>query len=208
MHKVLQKIDAYYTARLAEHGATPRGVDWNSTESQHLRFEQFLRAIPPSGPVSVLDYGCGYGAFYEFVTKLNPQVRYVGFDVAAAMIETAQSRYPDARFTADFSSLQPADVVIASGIFNVKMDVSVHEWESYVFETLERMSALAKSAMAFNMLTMYSDADRMRADLYYADPHRMFDWCRTRYGRWIATLHDYGLYEFTTIARKLSAGTA
>lgn len=207
LRKVLQKIDAYYTGRIREHGATPRGVDWNSAQSQRVRFEQLSRIVPSTGPVTVLDYGCGYGAFYEFVTNRNSEVRYVGFDLSHAMIQAARERYGGITFTSDADSLERVDAVIASGIFNVKMDVSPEDWETYVFQTLRHMAALAKDAMAFNMLTVYSDADRMRPDLYYADPHRIFDWCRQHYGPWVATMHDYGLYEFTTLARKVPQTT-
>src|SRR6202008_912300 len=33
----------YYAARLREHGATARGVDWNSAEGQTTRFAQLAR---------------------------------------------------------------------------------------------------------------------------------------------------------------------
>ena len=43
--------------------------------------------------------------------------------------------------------------------------------------------------------------ERMRPDLYYADPCRLFDHCKRRYSRHVALLHDYGLYEFTILVR-------
>ena len=55
---------------------------------------------------------------------------------------------------------------------------------------------------AFNCLTSYSDADKMRDDLYYADPCKLFDRCKRRYSRRVALLHDYGLWEFTILVRK------
>jgi hypothetical protein len=42
----------------------------------------------------------------------------------------------------------------------------------------------------------------MRANLYYADPLYLFDHCRVHYSKWVALLHDYGLYEFTVVVRK------
>ena len=42
---LLHEIANYYTQKLAEHGTTSRGVDWNSAESQVLRFEQLARII-------------------------------------------------------------------------------------------------------------------------------------------------------------------
>ena len=44
---LLRQTEAYYTARVREHGATARGVDWNSPESQALRFQQLLRIVDP-----------------------------------------------------------------------------------------------------------------------------------------------------------------
>ena len=43
--------------------------------------------------------------------------------------------------------------------------------------------------------------DRMRDDLYYADPGFVFDHCKRRYSRHVALLHDYGLWEFTVLVR-------
>jgi hypothetical protein len=42
----------------------------------------------------------------------------------------------------------------------------------------------------------------MREDLFYADPCELFDYCKTRFARNVALLHDYGLYEFTILVRK------
>jgi len=201
--EVLRKIDAYYTGKLQLHGTTPRGVDWNSAEAQTIRFEQITRICPSAGAYTVLDYGCGYGALAPFLLERNAQTCYVGYDVSADMIAAAQRLHsgPSVRFTSRASEISSVDVTVASGIFSVKMDVSDADWEAYIFETLDRMAAASASAFSFNMLTMYSDRDRMRGDLYYGDPHRLFDHCRTKYSRNVALLHDYGLYEFTMLVR-------
>ncbi len=41
----------------------------------------------------------------------------------------------------------------------------------------------------------------MRTDLYYGDPIFFFEHCRTTFGRHVALLHDYPLYEFTILVR-------
>ncbi|MBI1854500.1 MAG: class I SAM-dependent methyltransferase, partial [Chloroflexi bacterium] len=74
----------------------------------------------------------------------------------------------------------------------------------FVCETLPRMNALCSKGFAFNMLTKYSDADRMaqRHDLFYGDPLFFFDFCKRNFSRNAALLHDYGLYDFTILVRK------
>ena len=201
---VLAKIDAYYSGKLRDFGPTPRGVDWNSEQSQRLRFEQLDRLLPQDETFTLLDYGCGYGAFLDFLRARNAAAIYTGFDVSQSMIETARTLHgaaDRAEFTANETELREVDYVVASGIFSVKMDVATEDWERYVLATIERMDALGRKGFAFNLLTSYSDPERMRPDLYYARPDRYFDVCEG-YSRWVALLHDYQLYEFTLIVRK------
>ena len=37
---VLSAVRDYYSDKVRQHGATARGVDWNSEETQELRFSQ------------------------------------------------------------------------------------------------------------------------------------------------------------------------
>jgi hypothetical protein len=41
----LNKVKNYFAEKLNEHGATHRGVDYNSTESQEARFFQLLKVM-------------------------------------------------------------------------------------------------------------------------------------------------------------------
>jgi SAM-dependent methyltransferase len=201
---ILRKVAEYYTAKVEDHGTTPRGVDWNSTESQELRFDQLLKVVEGPGPFSLNDYGCGYGALAAYLRRGGSNCLYRGFDISERMIEKArqQDAGPACYFTSNEPELTPADYTVASGIFNVKIDTPVAQWTAYVMDTLDRVSALSKRGFAFNVLTSYSDAERMRPDLYYADPCFLFDHCKRRFARRVAVLHDYKLYEFTMIVRK------
>jgi SAM-dependent methyltransferase len=200
---ITAKVAGYYSKRLAEHGPTPRGVDWNSPGSQQLRFAKLLEIVDAEGPFSINDYGCGYGAMAEFLEAGGAEAAYHGFDIAEDMIRCARERHagPGRAWTSDRDALEPADYTVASGIFNVRLDVDEGSWRSYVLSTLDQISALSRRGFAFNMLTAYADADKMRDDLYYADPSFFFEHCVERFGRNVALLHDYPLYEFTLLVR-------
>lgn len=201
---ITTKVARYYSARLGEFGSTARGVDWNSEASQLLRFRQLARLLPDTGHFSLVDYGCGYGALIDFLEALNLDFDYQGYDLSVDMIEQARHDHDGGvrAFSTDETQLETADYSIASGIFNVKLDTPLSEWESYVAHTLDSLDAFGRSGFAFNMLTSYSDADRMRPDLFYGDPRLYFDLCKRQYSKQVALLHDYGLYEFTMIVRK------
>lgn len=202
---LLIEVAEYYTSKLAQHGETPQGVDWNGEESQMLRFEQLSKIVDTSKHFSINDLGCGYGALYDFLTQKYESFAYAGVDVSENMIRSAEQRYQatsKARFVLASEPEQIADYGVASGIFNVRLRRSDDEWWAHLEATLDILDRTSFFGFAFNCLTSYSDADRMRNYLYYADPCALFDLCKRRYSRNVALLHDYGLYEFTILVRK------
>lgn len=202
---LLEDVAGYYANRIAEHGQTAAGVDWNSSAGQILRFDQLLKLVDRSKPYSIADIGCGYGALFEYLGQNGHVARYLGVDVAEPMIKAAESRFPGAKnasFRLGSAPGEMVDYVVASGIFNVRLGRTSDEWQAYMLETLDMMNESSSLGFSFNCLTSYSDADRMRPDLYYANPLDLFDLCKRRYSRQVALLHDYELYEFTIIVRK------
>ncbi|QLF71683.1 class I SAM-dependent methyltransferase (plasmid) [Peteryoungia desertarenae] len=203
---LLNEVATYYAGKLAEHGDTPRGVDWNGEGSQLVRFEQLCKCIDPTTPeFSLNDLGCGYGALLDYLLEKHGKSTYLGVDVSREMVEIATHRHATserARFIVAAAPDEIADYGIASGIFNVRLGNSDAEWFDYLQATLDVLDRTSNLGFAFNCLTSYSDAEKKRGHLYYADPCRLFDLCKRRYSRQVALLHDYGLYEFTILVRK------
>jgi SAM-dependent methyltransferase len=202
---IIDAVSRYYTDKVTEHGATPRGVDWRDSESQGIRFDVLLELIGGDQMgFSVNDYGCGYGALVAALAARGYEFEYRGYDVSEAMIAQARAQHsPEARvsFTSDAGELRQADYTIASGIFNVRLDQPVAEWRAYVLDTIDKLVQLSRRGLAFNALTSHGDPDRMRNDLYYADPAEILDHCLRRHSRDVALRHDYSLYEFTVFVR-------
>jgi SAM-dependent methyltransferase len=202
---LLSEVAAYYAETLAKYGQNPRGVDWNGEKSQILRFQQLCKIVGASNQFSINDLGCGYGALYDFLTATFDTFFYSGIDVSDGMIRAAELRHQartHARFVLSSEPDQVADYGVASGIFNVRLGRSDNEWLSYLEATLDVLDRTSRIGFSFNCLTAYSDADKMGDYLYYADPCILFDFCKRRYSRNVALLHDYGLYEFTILVRK------
>jgi SAM-dependent methyltransferase len=203
--EILSEVATYYSEKLERYGQSPLGVDWNGEASQALRFHQLCGVINTSNRFSVNDLGCGYGALFDFLSDKYENLAYAGIDVSDSMIRAAKQRYQEtrqARFILASAPDQVADYGIASGIFNVRMSRSDSEWRAYLESTLDVIDKTSRIGFAFNCLTAYSDKDKMKDYLYYADPCFLFDLCKRRYSRDVALLHDYGLYEFTILVRK------
>ncbi|MBA3580923.1 MAG: class I SAM-dependent methyltransferase [Gammaproteobacteria bacterium] len=202
---LLAEIADYYSTKFTQHGETPCGVDWNGEESQTLRFAQLCKIIDATHPFSINDLGCGYGALYDYLACKYQHFSYSGIDVSDSMIQAAEQRYKNksnARFVLSGNPDEIADYGIASGIFNVRLERPDNEWRSYLEDTLDVLDKTSRIGFSFNCLTSYSDKNKMRDYLYYADPCIIFDFCKRRYSRNVALLHDYELYEFTILVRK------
>ena len=202
---ILGSVERYYSEKIRTHGAIAQGVDWNSADSQRLRFVQLLKLIDRNQEFTINDFGCGYGALADYLQKEGASFRYCGFDISPEMIARAvelHSAPGQISFVSQESALSETDYTVASGIFNVKLDTPVLDWEKYILETLKTIAALSRKGFAFNVLTKYSDQQFRRPDLYYADPLFLFDYCKASFSRFVALLHDYPLYEFTILVRK------
>jgi hypothetical protein len=202
---IRKTVDKYYTEKIKEFGAVPRGVDWNGPESQNIRFDQLTKLfIQERFEFSLLDYGCGYGALLSYLEALRLNVAYRGYDLSTEMINVATKSHTTAGavWISDTKRLTQYDYVVASGIFNVREQTSDKDWEQYLFETLAHINALSLKGFAFNVLTAYSDEEKKKRNLFYASPARLFDYCKSTFSKSVALLHDYPLYEFTVLVRK------
>jgi SAM-dependent methyltransferase len=196
-------VNRYYSDKILQFGATPNGVDWNSSEGQELRFMQLLRITEgAAADASLLDYGCGYGGLLDFIKKYNTSWSFTGFDISEEMIKAAKAKQGnDGMWITELPEDARFDYVVASGIFNVIPDGMKLKWEEYVYETINRISSHATRGFAFNMLTAYSDPEYRKDYLWYASPQIILDYCLKKWPRRVSILHDYGLYEFTVLVR-------
>lgn len=203
----LQRSRAYFQDKITEHGPVPQGVDFNGPQAQSVRFDQLIKIIDPSQHFTLVDYGCGYGALLAYLRDQGWDFAYWGYDELEAMVMAARKTFGEserAQFTTDIAAIPVCDYLIAGSIFNIKFDVPVEAWREHTLTVLRRMNTLCSRALSFDILTSYSDPDRMalRPDLYFADPLFYFDYCKRSFARDVALLHDYGLYDFTILVRK------
>jgi SAM-dependent methyltransferase len=204
--RLRQGQEDFFKEKLNTYGPNYRGVGYNAPDRQDISFRQLIKICEePIQPFSMIDYGCGYGALIQHLTDRGLAFTYTGFDITDEMIKNATALFGHlntCRFISDKRALLPADYTVASGIFNMKLDTEYSEWTQYVIRTLDEMWALSRKGMAFNILTKYSEPEKMRPELYYADPCFLFDYCKTHYSRDVALLHDYHIFEFTILVRK------
>lgn len=205
----MKVTEEYFSDKIELFGTTPQGVDWNGDHSQDVRLEQLLKILPPQFEGRLNDLGCGYGLLYKKLVGCGFCGNYLGYDISQKMITAGEKYLTDIGAKSFKLSLisrpeemEMADYSLASGIFNLRFHESEEEWKKKVVHTINVMNEVSRKGFSFNMLTSYSDRERMKDHLFYGDPLFFFDYCKRNFSRNVALLHDYEIYDFTILVRK------
>ena len=186
------RIAAYYDALVDKYGHSPRACDYGRARSQEAKFRVLADVLPLTGK-SILDVGCGFADFSDFLAARYGRVRYVGVDVSPGMIKQAKRLHPklDLRLGNIFED-EPGtfDVVCANGIFYLLGK----DARSLMKRAIRRMFGMCTRALAFNSLSHWAP-DRVGRE-FYADPLETLDFCRTL-TPWVVLRQDYHPRDFT-----------
>lgn len=199
-------VEAYYSARVAKHGATPLGVDWSCWATQNLRFVQLLKLCDFSEPFALNDIGCGYGALADYlaVRHAATEIDYLGVDLSRAMIRRARRRFSGSqrRFGVATSSPRVADYSVASGVMNVSLGHPREVWENFITSIFRDMRRTSRRGFSVNFKAADgSTANDLADGLYRTSPQRWIDFCESELGCSVETIDGYGMREFTLLIR-------
>jgi SAM-dependent methyltransferase len=187
------RISSYYSDLVQRFGHDPRACDYGRAESQQAKFRVLSECTDFRG-LSVLDVGCGFADFADFLAQRYEGVRYTGVDITPAMIEHARTRHPGVELEVgnllDLDPTRQYDVVTANGIFYLLGDRAGELMRVFV----QRMWDMARVGVAFNSLSAW--AQDQEAGEFYADPAATLSFCRELTPR-LTLRHDYHRRDFT-----------
>ena len=146
----------WYEETVRRYGYDHRGLGFRTREAQLARFEA-LAALGELHGARLLDAGCGFGDFLEFLEARGIRPVYTGLDLCEPMIARCRERFGDAgRFIVadvlDHVPDEPYDYVVASGIFGLDAAGA----RERVRPTVERLFSWARVGMAANFLSRRS----------------------------------------------------
>jgi len=212
-----EEIAEYFEGLLEKHGDHYLSLDWNSKESQLVRFSVLLDIISfaqKKDDFSILDVGCGIGHFYEFLQETNLldalKIDYSGIDISGKMIDFSKKKYPKIDFRViDLISDKfdkTYDYLACSGIFNVRMaDIASHK--ETVKKMLSRMYHLSDHGVSANFLAQSSlylvpegETPETSKYVFFAE-EEVISWVKAISESYIVR-HDYHPGDFTVYMLK------
>ncbi len=207
MNEYIESASRFFENKFEEFGESPKGVDWSTAESQDVRLKVLLKIIDYTlNGISIADIGCGYGRAVDLMQKTS-DIKYFGYEIVESFVLNNRSKFSGME-SVQFSKIDSIqeisthDFTIASGVFNKKFDLSDSDFLDYIKESLFSISSKSTRAFSVNFLSGYSDKDKRRDDLYYADPLHLFDFLKRNVSSHVSLIHDYGLWDFALLVQK------
>jgi len=204
MNVDITKVEKLYSDNIDKFGITSKSVGWPDEKAQSLRFKKLLAVIENKDDlISVNDLGCGYGEQFKYMVENGYNLKHFwGCDISQKMIDAAKKYITskNTEFVLSDKLSDKADYSFTSGIFNVKFEESIVNWEKYIEQTLIHLNEFSIKGFAFNLLTSY--VDYKEDHLYYGDSMKYFDFCKRNFSKKVALFHDYDLWEWTLVVKK------
>jgi SAM-dependent methyltransferase len=189
---LFRKIGSYYDGLVQRHGYSPYACDYGRIETQALKFEVLSQVADLRGK-RILDVGCGFADFADFLDSKFEDITYTGVDISEAMVTTAKMRNPalDIRRLNILEEYPGSfDFVTANGIFYL---LGSDAWP-LMQQLVARMFECATEAICFNSLSRWET--RIEEGEFHADPAQTIAFCRTL-TPWVSLRHDYHPRDFT-----------
>lgn len=195
------RIADFYNQRVAEFGHDPRACDYGRSESQRRKFQALSDALDYRGR-HVLDVGCGFADYADFLRERHEGVHYTGVDLSPAMIERARALHPELDLRVanllEEPVTQTADIVSANGIFYLLGT----DAPALMPRLVRAMFARCREAVIFNSLSTWASVHETGE--FYADPLATLAWCR-EISPWVTLRHDYLPHDFLVVIRRQSS---
>lgn len=205
-NKYLKIID-HYEQCFKKFGETNQGVDWPNFSDLEKRFRVMLDIAkyqtPKNEKIKLLDLGCGFGLLLNFIKKNNSLAKsliYSGIDLSKLMIESAQKRWPEEKFSVHDiiqNSLpnNSYDYVVMNGLLTEKLELSFDEMFEYTKKLIKSAFNSCRVGIAFNV--MNNHVDWQRTDLFHLSFDDLAKFLTKECSRNYLIRSDYGLYEYT-----------
>lgn len=193
-----KNIIKIYSERLEKYGVSQKTLGWDKNRGD-LRFE-ILNSRWDLNHSSILDFGCGFGDFYNFlINKGIKNFKYLGIDVNEDLIKQARQKYKKAEFKCIniFEEDLPNkyDYIFASGCFNDQMNENI----SFIKTAFEKFNLYSKKGFGANFLS--SKAQYKYKHAFYSDPSFITGLCY-KYSNNVILRNDYMPFEFSVFVDK------
>lgn len=164
---------------------------------QELRFHSLVKEIPANSNGSVLDFGCGLGHLFPYVSQCYPNARYHGVDIVDEFIQENVTNYGE-RFDLISSTKDIKgnyDYVVSAGVFNLMYDEDLDTHKKLMFGMISDLFEISNVFLSINMMT--DEVDFQQEGAFHMNVKEMLDYVKTHFSKRVILDQSYMPYEFS-----------
>ena len=189
-----------YSDRFDKLGRNVRTLGWGTREQQFYRFEQTLSGNVDFQDKVLLDIGCGFGDYYNFLqAKVIPIEGYIGWDLNPDLINEANvinsgsgKAVFEVKNVFDLTGEENpvADIGVALGVLNFNLKNSFDNYE-YSRLFIHKAFTCVHEALIVDFLSSKLNASYPEEDfVFYHNPSMMLEYALTLTDK-VLLLHNY-----------------
>ena len=168
-----------YRKNVKKYGFTPRGLFWNSRESQENRFKILSKLLLKyskniDNEIRIADIGCGYGDLNSYLLEnFVKKFSYKGYDINPQFIDYCKTlnKNNENFFSVSDHPLETCDFSIMNGTYNYAINENIRRWEKYLIHNLEKCYKHSKIGIIFNL--QHSKSTKIVNSIFYTSRFSM-----------------------------------
>lgn len=197
MKKLSEQIILRYSNRFKIFGNNIKTLGWGSKEQQFKRFNEFKKQINNLSETSIVDFGCGFGDFYNFLGEKNCK-KYIGIDLNKDLILEAKSNFKNIQnvefICSDLLYLKAskpiANVGIMIGVLNLNFQKSEDNFK-FSKQMIENAFTYVEDKLIIDFISTELSPEYPKEDfIYYHKPSEVLDFCLTLTDK-VSLFHNY-----------------
>ena len=202
--EMVDRISGKTVEFFKEHGDNHAGVGWFKPDGLNERYAAHCSII--SNPGTVLDFGCGLGAMYEWMQKNGYRdCDYTGLDNSEVYINRCKEKFTNAIWikgdSLDQNQIGNFDYIIMCGIFTMKLEYTNDVMWEYTKELIQKNWKKCNKGIAFNFTSPIVDWER--EDLFHLSFDKIAGFlCKEISRNFEIKAHYGGTYEYTVTVKK------
>lgn len=197
LHNISKQTIKRYSNRYKKLGNDVKTLGWGNQEQQEYRFFQTLNNNIKFHNKSILDIGCGFGDYFNFIQNNKiPISQYIGYDINPDLIFEAKKNHSTnfSRFyTANILESEEkniADIGIMLGVLNFNLQNAFDNYE-YSKTMILKAFSLVKEVLIVDFLSDKLTKDYPKEDfVYYHSPSKMLEFALSISDN-VVLKHDY-----------------
>ena len=197
------KIAEHYDNCFKQHGDNNLGVDWPNYKDTLIRHQVMFDLIRQENP-TLLDFGCGLGHFYEWLSTQTYSPKYSGLDINISFTDACKTKYPNLDFY-NIDIMQNEDIpnfdyIVCNGTFTEKRTLTQNEMMEFFTSIIKKLWNKCNHGLAFNLMSKHVDWER--EDLFHVGLDELGWFLKNNLSRNFIIRNDYKLYEYTAYVYK------